>query len=69
MMASKKYDPLKDEARTDWPQPMKYYNRDIQKSAFVLPEFVKECLKGNYSFEIAEKRERERERERRCCNC
>lgn len=50
MMASKKYDPLKDEARIDCLQPMKYYNRDIQKSAFVLPEFVKECLKGNYSF-------------------
>ena len=50
MMVSKKYDPLKDEARIDCPQPMKYYNRDIQKSAFVLPEFVKECLKGNYSF-------------------
>ena len=33
------------------PTPMKYYNEEIQKSAFVLPEFIKEAIyKGKYTF-------------------
>ena len=33
------------------PIPMKYYNEEIQKSAFVLPEFIKEAIyKGKYTF-------------------
>jgi spermidine synthase len=51
MMASRVYDPLVDEPRESCPQPMKYYNKDIQKSCFVLPEFIKECLyNGHFSF-------------------
>ena len=51
MLASKKYDPLTAEIRKEIPQPMKYYNEGIQKSAFVLPNFVKDLLyKGKISF-------------------
>lgn len=51
MLASKKYDPLTADIRKDIPQPMKYYNAGIQKSCFVLPNFVKELLyKGVRSF-------------------
>lgn len=51
MLASKKYDPLTADIRKDIPQPMKYYNTGIQKSCFVLPNFVKELLyKGVRSF-------------------
>lgn len=51
MLASKKYDPLTADIRKDMPQPMKYYNPGIQKSCFVLPNFVKELLyKGIKSF-------------------
>lgn len=51
MIGSKKYDPLTAKAREDGPQPMKYYNTGIQKSAFVLPNFIKELIyKGKYSF-------------------
>lgn len=51
MLASKKYDPLTADIRKDMPQPMKYYNAGIQKSCFVLPNFVKELLyKGVKSF-------------------
>ena len=33
------------------PIPMKYYNEEVQKSAFVLPEFIKEAIyKGKYTF-------------------
>ena len=50
-MASKQYDPLTVSCSRPVPQPMKYYNSQIQKSAFVLPEFVKDCLyRGIYSF-------------------
>ena len=51
MIGSKKYDPLTAKGREDCPQPMKYYNTGIQKSAFVLPNFIKELIyKGKYSF-------------------
>ncbi|RID94732.1 polyamine aminopropyltransferase [Dialister pneumosintes] len=51
MLASKKYDPLTDEARVELLPDMKYYNKKIQKSAFVLPNFIKACLyEGKYSF-------------------
>lgn len=51
MLASKKYDPLTAGIRKEIPQPMKYYNEGIQKSAFVLPNFVKDLLyKGKISF-------------------
>lgn len=51
MLASKKYDPLTAKIRKEIPQPMKYYNEGIQKSAFVLPNFVKDLLyKGKISF-------------------
>lgn len=51
MIGSKKYDPLTAKVREDCPQPMKYYNTGIQKSAFVLPNFIKELIyKGKYSF-------------------
>lgn len=51
MLASKVHDPLRTGVRRPVPQPMKYYNRTIQKSCFVLPNFIKELLyKGNLSF-------------------
>ncbi len=51
MLASKVYDPLTAEPRDGAPEPMKYYNRHIQKSCFVLPNFIKELLyKGQKSF-------------------
>lgn len=51
MLASKVYDPLTAEPRENAPEPMKYYNRRIQKSCFVLPNFIKELLyKGQKSF-------------------
>ena len=51
MLASKVYDPLTAEPREGAPEPMKYYNRHIQKSCFVLPNFIKELLyKGQKSF-------------------
>lgn len=51
MLASKVYDPLTQEITRPAPSPMKYYNEDIQKSCFVLPNFIKECLyKGHFSF-------------------
>lgn len=51
MLASKVYDPLTAEPRENAPEPMKYYNRRIQKSCFVLPNFIKELLyKGHRSF-------------------
>lgn len=46
-MASKVYDPLTAPIRTDAPSPMKYWNPAIQRSAFVLPQFVKACLYEN----------------------
>lgn len=43
-IGSKQYDPLTAETRT--PQfATRYYNKDIQKSCFVLPNFVQELLK------------------------
>lgn len=51
MLASTALDPLKTAARKNIPLPMKYYNRQIQKSCFVLPNFVKELLyQGKQSF-------------------
>lgn len=51
MLASKVYDPLTAEPRENAPEPMKYYNRRIQKSCFVLPNFIKDLLyKGQKSF-------------------
>lgn len=51
MLASKVYDPLTAKPRDGAPEPMKYYNRHIQKSCFVLPNFIKELLyKGQKSF-------------------
>lgn len=46
-----KYDPLTATVREDGPQPMKYYNKNIQKSCFALPNFIKDLIyKGKYSF-------------------
>lgn len=44
-MGSKKYDPL--QVNTDrFPEfPTRYYNKDLHKSCFVLPNFVQEMLK------------------------
>ena len=51
MIGSKKYDPLTAKVREDGPQPMKYYNKNIQKSCFALPNFIKDLIyKGTYSF-------------------
>ena len=51
MIGSKKYDPLTATVREDGPQPMKYYNKNIQKSCFALPNFIKDLIyKGKYSF-------------------
>lgn len=50
MLASKVYDPLTVEINRPAPEPMKYYNKHIQKSCFVLPNFYKEVLKGKLSF-------------------
>lgn len=50
MLASKVYDPLTVEVSRPAPSPMKYYNKHIQKSCFVLPNFYKEVLKGNLCF-------------------
>ena len=45
-MGSKKYDPLAWEPKRKRTFPTKYYNEGIQKSAFVLPNFVKDLLYG-----------------------
>ncbi len=50
MLASKVYDPLTVEVNREAPSPTKYYNKHIQKSCFVLPNFYKEVLKGNLCF-------------------
>lgn len=51
MIGSKKWDPLTVEIHREAPQPMRYYNKDIQKSCFALPNFIKELIyKGEYSF-------------------
>lgn len=50
MLASKVYDPLTVEINREAPSPTKYYNKHIQKSCFVLPNFYKEVLKGNLCF-------------------
>ncbi len=51
MIGSKKWDPLTAEITREAPQPMKYYNKGIQKSCFVLPNFIKELIReGKYSF-------------------
>jgi spermidine synthase len=51
MIGSKKWDPLTAEITRKAPEPMKYYNAGIQKSCFVLPNFIKELIyKGKYSF-------------------
>lgn len=46
--ASKKYDPLKDHNREWWESlnmHTRYYNSDIHRGAFMLPNFVKEKMK------------------------
>ncbi len=51
MIGSKKWDPLTVEITREAPEPMKYYNKGIQKSCFVLPNFIKDLIyKGSYSF-------------------
>lgn len=51
MMASKKYDPLRAEICHPCPPSLRYYNEGIQKSCFVLPNFIKELLyEGRKSF-------------------
>lgn len=51
MMASKKYDPLCAEICHPCPPSLRYYNEGIQKSCFVLPNFIKELLyEGKKSF-------------------
>ena len=51
MIGSKKWDPLTVEIHREAPQPMRYYNKGIQKSCFALPNFIKELIyKGEYSF-------------------
>lgn len=45
-MGSKKYAPLAWEPNRKRTFPTKYYNEGIQKSAFVLPNFVKDLLYG-----------------------
>lgn len=44
MIASKKYDPLRAEICHPCPPSLRYYNEGIQKSCFVLPNFIKELL-------------------------
>ncbi len=51
MIGSKKWDPLTVEITREAPEPMKYYNKGIQKSCFVLPNFIKDLIyKGECSF-------------------
>lgn len=50
MLASRKYDPLTAEIARPAPSPMRYYNKDIQKSCFVLPNFYKDVLAGKLCF-------------------
>ncbi len=51
MIGSKKWDPLTVEIKREAPEPMRYYNKGIQKSCFVLPNFIKDLIyKGEYSF-------------------
>ena len=48
--ASKKYDPILDLREIDWRAlklPVRYYNTDLHKGCFYLPNYVKELL-GNY---------------------
>jgi len=44
-IGSKKYDPLHVDATKTSGLPGRYYNQGIQKSCFVLPEFVRELLR------------------------
>lgn len=47
--ASKKYDPLKDINEDDWNKlgfKTKYYNTDLHKGCFALPNYVKELLEN-----------------------
>lgn len=51
MIASETIDASKAEIKRKHPMPMKYYNKEIQKSAFVLPEFIKKMIhEGKYTF-------------------
>ncbi len=43
--ASKKYDPIKHQKKFDFPIETKYYNAEIHRAAFVLPEFMKQRIK------------------------
>lgn len=43
-IGSKKYDPKKWEPNREIMAPMKYYNYELQKAVFALPNFVKEYL-------------------------
>jgi spermidine synthase len=42
---SKKYGPIKDQKEFDFSIETKYYNKDIHKSCFVLPQFMKDRIK------------------------
>lgn len=42
---SKKYDPIKDQKEFDFEIKTKYYNKDIHKSCFILPQFMKDRIK------------------------
>jgi len=44
-IGSKKYDPLKTDTAQASILPGRYYNQGIQKSCFILPEFVRQLLK------------------------
>lgn len=46
MLASKVYDPLTVDITREAPAPMRYYNKNVQKAAFALPNYVKDCLAG-----------------------
>ena len=48
--ASKKFDPIKNHNKEAWENlnlKTKYYNSDIHKGAFMLPQYVKDMLNEN----------------------
>ncbi len=44
-IASKKYDPIANQEEFDFEIETKYYNKDIHKSSFVLPQFMLDRIK------------------------
>lgn len=51
MIASEDINAKEAQITRNHPTPMKYYNKEIQKSCFVLPEFIKDAVyKGKYTF-------------------